>query len=297
MMIYFRVCLRSALVILLLVFGNRAPGRAADQQTRTVHNYENVSGVEIANVITVDVTKLAPLVPAGYSILPAAAVGFGGQDKGILAIANFRGVSPVVDQRRTGKEQQVAVDVGILVTQPNKAAKAGLDIPGAFHFYTLAIYSDDTRYVASLRDADMPASFRNIIYNRTINDTTGIGDLTVVVPDSRSPLASHNVGLTLAPAVGAFDTIFWYNGRRGTAALHFKDEPYQTGGANSQIYALRDSKVGNLLLGGGLGQCASDPSLVFICVAPPSLNLLYPQGTVGSLLLMGPNALTTDRMD
>ena len=296
-MICFRVCLRSALVFLLVVFGNSALCRAADQQTRTVHTYRNVSGVEIANVTAVDIAKLISLVPAGYSILPAAAVGFGGQDQGVVAIANFRGLTPMVDQRTTGRVQQLAVDIGILVSQPGKAAMAGLDIPGAFHFYTLAIYSDDARYVASLRDADMPASFRNIIYNRTIDDTTGIGDLTVVVPDSKSPLASHNVGLTLEPAVGAFDTIFWYNGKRGTVALHFKDEPFRTGGANSQIYALRDSTLGNLLLGGGLGQCASDPKLVFTCVASPSLNLLYPQGTVGSLFLIGPNALTTHSID
>ena len=296
-MMYLRVCLRSALIVFLMVFGNLAPGHAADQQARTVHTYRNVSGVEIANVITVDITNLVSLVPAGYSILPAATVGFGGLDQGVVAIANFRGLTPMVDQRTTGKVQQVAVDIGILVTQPNKAAMAGLDIPGAFHFYTLAIYSDDARYMASLRDADMPASFKNIIYNRAINDTTGIGDLTVVVPDSKSPLASRNVGLTLAPAVGAFDTIFWYNGKRGTAALHFKDEPFQTGTANSQIYALRDSKLGNLLLSGGLGQCASDPNLVFLCVASKSLNLLYPQGTVGTLLLMGQKALTTDGMD
>ena len=190
----------------------------------------------------------------------------------------------------------MAIDVGILVTQPSEAVGAGLDIPGAFHIYVLTIYSDDAKYVASLRDAGMPAKFvRGIVYDRDINDTTGIGNLTVVVPDSKSPLATYNEGLTLAPAIGAFNTIFWYNGRHGTTALHFKDEPFLMGTANSKIYALNTSKLGNLLLGEGLGPCASAPGVT--CVAAPSLNLLYPQGTVGSLLLIGPEGPLTEGMN
>jgi hypothetical protein len=282
---YVRAFLCSTLVSSMVVFGILAPSHAADRETRTVHTYGNVSGVEIANVIAIDITKLAALIPAGYDILPAAAVGFGRQDQGVLAIANFRGLTPVVDGRSTGREQQVAVDVGILVAQPSEAAAAGVDIPGASHFYTLTIYSNDARYVASLRDAGMPVRLRNIIYDRMINDATGIGDLTVAVQDSKSHLASYNIGLTLAPAIGAFNAVFWYNGIYGTAVLHFKDEPFQMGSANSQIYALDSSKLGNLLAGGGLGSCAS-ADIGSICVKASSLNLLYPQGTVGSLLLI-----------
>jgi hypothetical protein len=53
----------------------------------------------------------------------------------------------------------VAIDVGILVAEPPEAASVGANVPGAFHLYTLAIYTDDAQYAASLQGTDMPVNF------------------------------------------------------------------------------------------------------------------------------------------
>jgi hypothetical protein len=131
-------------------------GHAAAARVRLVHTYGNSSGVEIANLIAIDATKLTALLPAGYQALPAAAVGLGGADQGVLVIANFRGEAPFIDGHWPSRYDQVAIDVVIAVLPPPAAATAGLDISGAFHFHTLTIYSDDARYLASLRTVDMP---------------------------------------------------------------------------------------------------------------------------------------------
>ena len=154
-----------------------------------------------------------PLLPAGYTLVPAAALGVGTAEQGIVAIANFRGFDPVVDEGRPGRDPQVAVDVLVLIAPPAAAAAVGVAIPGAFHFYLLKIYPNDAVYAASLRDADIPVElFKKIVYLRTINDVTGVGTLAVVAPDLHSPLASSSTGISLPAVEGAFDTVIWHDG-------------------------------------------------------------------------------------
>jgi hypothetical protein len=230
---------------------------------------------------------------------PANTLGIPGlddPDQGIVAIANFRGIHPTVDGRPTGKRDQVAIDVGILIHEPPKAEQAGVNIPGAFHLYTLAIYTDDARYAASLRSADMPVEFVNkISYQREMLDETGVGgDLLVSVPSRDSPFQTVSSPLEpyalVTDSNGSplpFNVVFWHNGSKGTAALHFLDQPFRQGQAIGQIHTQPESKWAALFSGGGLGPCGSpdappDPS----CVIAPSVNLKYDDGTLGKLVVI-----------
>jgi hypothetical protein len=244
----------------------------------------------VANTIPVSAEKLIPLLPDEYSLVPAAALGLGSWDQGIVAIANFRGDNPQVDHRKSGQAQQVAIDVLILVNEPAEAATLGVNIPGAFHLYTLAIYTNDPQYAASLRAADMPVQFvPGITYDRLMDDATGVGDVNVAVPAKGSPFYSFNTGFGYGPA-GALDTVFWHDGKHGKAVLHFHDEPFQQGQAQSQIYTQPGSKWDNLLSGGGLGPGTTDPVTGYHSIVTPSLNFRYGQGTSGRLMLIAPPA-------
>jgi hypothetical protein len=133
------------LLLLLLLTGGPAPAAAASR-TVAVHTYATSDGREIAQVIAVSTTTLLPLLPPGYQVVPASALGVGSPSQGIVAIANFQGFQPTIDQGADGNAEQVAIDVGILVAEPQDAALANVNLPGAFHFYTLAIYTDDSHY-------------------------------------------------------------------------------------------------------------------------------------------------------
>ena len=136
-------------VIGVLSLLGQASGVRAEVQF--LHTYGSSLGQEVANVIAVSASKLLPLLPAEYNLIPASSLGFGRADQGIVVIANFRGIDPTVDGGRPSKQNQVAVDVGILVVEPAEATEAKVNIPGAFHLYMLAIYTNDARYAASLR--------------------------------------------------------------------------------------------------------------------------------------------------
>jgi hypothetical protein len=64
-----------------------SPVARADAET--IHTYSKSRAHEIDNAIAVDLSKLSPLVPPGYAIIPAANLGLGGFDQGIVVIANF----------------------------------------------------------------------------------------------------------------------------------------------------------------------------------------------------------------
>lgn len=260
---------------------------AARADVAVLHTYGNSLGQEVINVIAVSASKLLPLLPAGYNLVPAASIGFGGPDQGIVAIANFRGIDPTVDHRNPLNQNQVAIDVAILVFEPGEAAQAGVNIPGAFHVYALAIYTNDARYAASLRRAEIPVEFVNKIgYQRNMNDATGVGDLIVSIPSKDSPFATFSSSLGYVPVPGAFNAVFWYNGRKGTAVLHFLDQPFQQGTAISYIYTQPSSTWDNLFDGGGLGPCNPHPATGYKCVIAPAVNLRYDEGTVGKLQLI-----------
>ena len=57
---------------------------------KLLHTYETSFAVEAANTIPVSAAKLLPLLPAEYQFVPAAALGIGGWDQGIVVVANYR---------------------------------------------------------------------------------------------------------------------------------------------------------------------------------------------------------------
>lgn len=259
----------------------------ARADVEVLHTYGNSLGQEVLNVIAVNASKLLPLLPSGYNLVPASAVGFGGPDHGIVVIANFRGIDPTVDHRKPLKQNQVAIDVAILVFEPGEAAQAGVNIPGAFHVYALAIYTNDARYAASLRRAEIPVEFVNKIdYQRSMNDATGVGELIVSVPSHDSPFATFSSSLGYAPVPGAFNAVFWHDGGKGKAVLHFLDQPFRQGTAISRVYTQPASTWDNLLDGGGLGPCDPHPATGYRCLIAPAVNLRYDEGAVGKLQLI-----------
>jgi hypothetical protein len=74
--------------------GRIEPGLAT---TDLLHTYSNSLGHEVAHLIPISASKLLPLLPAGYDIVPAAALGLGSPSDGVVVIANFRGVDQSVD--------------------------------------------------------------------------------------------------------------------------------------------------------------------------------------------------------
>src|SRR5262249_40785394 len=106
------------------------------------------------------------------------------------------------------------------------------------------------------------------------------------VPAKSSPFYSINTGFGYAPA-GALNAVFWHEGKNGTAALHFRDEPFEQGPALSQIYTQPGSRWDHLIEGGGLGPGTPGPVTGYGSVLSPSLNFRYREGTTGRLMLLG----------
>lgn len=251
-----------------------------------LHTYSNSLGHEVASLIPVDATKLVPLLPAGYDIVSAAALGVGAPSDGIVVLANFRGFDQTVDARNAGQEY-VSVWVAILVAEPAEAAEVGVDIPGAFHGYALGAHVNSAEVFASLQIADLPVELLGSIgYQRGMDDASGVGDVLVTVPAKDAPFSSfHHSEQGYAPA-GAVDAVFWYDGRMGRAALHYHGEHSRQGFAVSQIYTEAQGALGSLIDGGGWGPCDPDPVTGHSCVIAPAFNLRYDEGSVGRLLLV-----------
>src|SRR5262249_16778519 len=237
--------------------------------------------------IAVSASKLLPLLPPGYTLVPAASLGFGRPDQGLVAIANFRGFDPTVDNKMADGRPRVAINVAILVLEPAEAVQAGVSISGAFHLYALAMYTDDARYAASLRLAGMPVEFVNQIgYQRDIDDASGVGDLVVTVPNRDSPFSSVDNGQGYALVPGELNAVFWHNSNECKAVLHFRHQPFREGNALSRIFTRPHSTWGALFDGGGFGPCAPEPRSGYNCVIAPSMNLRYDKGAVGKLLFI-----------
>lgn len=256
----------------------------AASHVRVLHTYNALKAREITSLITVNAPKLKRLLPAGYQLLPASVLGLGRADQGIVTLSNYHGLGAQVD--RWPRRDQVAIDIAILVAEPADAAQAGLSIPGAYHLYALKILTDDPVYAASLRRAGMPVRYlRHIGYDRQIDDPSGAGTLTVNVPANRPFLRSIHTAFGYQPA-GTLDPVFWFNGNRGIAALHFHDVGFEQGQALSQIYTQPGSNLDTLLAGGGIGTCPRDPHTGDNCVTSQALNFRFPQGSQGQLTLM-----------
>ena len=250
---------------------------------KTLHTYAQAVAQEIVSLVVVSSAKLAPLLPTGYTLVPA--VGLGAPDQGVVVIANRRGIQPTIDGAPAAKEPQVNIYLGVLIAPPAAAAGAGVLIPGASHFYLLEVYTNEAAYAESVRSADFPVELvKPLVYLRNINDATGAGTLEVVIPDLHSPLASANTAISLAPLPGATEGIFWHDGKLGTAGFYFRDAPRQVGNATSRIFTAPGTRWGNLFEGGGLGSCGSHAG--FACVSSPAANGLYPQGGTAYLFLV-----------
>jgi hypothetical protein len=266
------------------------PFAAARLETATpdvtvLHTYSAVTPAwEIANLIPVSLSKLTPLLPGGYSAVPASALGVGPTDQGVVVVANFQGMHFQVDGG--APHPTTAIDIAILVNAPESAAAAGVDIAGAFQFYTLTIATDDPVYAASLADGGMPVRLVNrILYSRQIDDPTGVGTLTVSVPADGPLLHSVTNAFGYQPATGALNAVFWHNDRDGIiSVLHFQPYPFWQGQASSEVYLRPGTGLDDLVGGGGVGPC-QDPQSGYDCVTAPSLNFRY-FGDSGSLELI-----------
>jgi hypothetical protein len=251
-----------------------------------LHTYGNSLGQEVISVIAVDGSKLQPLLPAGYSLVPASTVGFGRPGQGVVVVGNFRGVDYFVD-KRTNVHDQVAIDIVVLVNEPGQASEAGLNIPGAYHVYALAIYTDDTQYAASFYQTGFPVEYvSKIEYRREIDDATGVGTLSINVPSKLSPFSTFGTGQGYSRASGAFNTVFWHDGKKGRTVLHFFDQPFSQGTAISQIYTRPGSRWDILFSGGGYGPCPPQTGTGYSCISAPALNMRYDEGTKGTLMLV-----------
>jgi hypothetical protein len=259
---------------------------AARGEAEVLHTYGNSLGQEVISVIAVDASRLQPLLPVGYTPVPASAVGFGNSGQGVVVVGNFRGLDYFVD-KRTNVHDQVAIDIVVLVSEPSQAAAAGLNIPGAFHVYALAIYTDDAQYAASFYQTGFPVEYvSKIEYQRGMNDATGVGTLSINVPSKLSPFSTFGTGQGYSRAPGAFNTVFWHEGKKGKTVLHFFDQPFSQGTAISQIYTQPGSRWDNLFNGGGLGPCAPQAGTGYHCITAPALNMRYDEGTKGTLMLI-----------
>jgi hypothetical protein len=272
----------AAYLALITWMAQAPPARA---ETKLIHTYPTAAATEVVNAIPVSAAKLVSLLPDGYEPVPAAVLGLGGWDQGIVVIVNFQGASGAVDGRMPRNWFRTVIDIGILVTEPAAAELAGVDIPGAFHFYSLAFYTDDAEFAASLRSADMPVEYvPHIVHDRQI-DADGEGTLLMAVPSKDSPFYSASTAFGYSPA-GPLNAVFWYEGKQGTAALHFQHEVHEEGQAQSLIFTEAGSPLNMLLDGGGFGPGPTDPATGYESVITPSLNILYPQGALGRLLLI-----------
>jgi hypothetical protein len=261
---------------------------AAVPGVKVVHTVQVTPGRELTNAVAVDNSKLLPLLPPGYNLVPASALGLGGNTQGLVAIVNFTNTGLNLDGKPTGQPNTVAVDVGILIAPPPAANAGGLNIPNAFHLYTLDIFTNDPAYKDALLSGGIPAKFFNdITAQSTLDDATGLGDLAVNVPGKRPLLNTVNTGLGHAAVPFPLDAIFWHEGARGSSALHFHNDPLRQGQGIGKVYTQPPSMLQGLLDGGGLGPCPPDAATGNHCVVAPALNFRYPNGGVGELLLIG----------
>lgn len=282
--------LLSALLLLddfqLSYGGSPLPeGPVREQDVVVLHTYDTQLATEVANTIPVDAARLTPLLPQGYEVAPASTLGLGGDDEGLVVIFNFYGADNSIDHRQTRQGSSARIDLLILVHEPAAAGLIGADVPGAFHFYTLALFVDDAEFAASLRSADMPVEFvPRTLFDHDLSDA-GEGTITVDVPSRGSPFYSHNTMFAHAP-VAPLNGFFWHESEKGTAALHFQIDKPRMGQAVSLIYTEPGSPLNGLLTDEGFGPGPTDPETGYPSIVTPSLNLSYPHGSRGRLWLI-----------
>lgn len=81
-------------------------------------------------------------------------------------------------------------------------------------------------------------------YRRAMDDATGVGDMSVVVPSNYSPFAIVDHGSGYFLQSDGLNAVFWFDSRHGKMALHFFDVPFRFGNAFGQIYTQPNSHGG-----------------------------------------------------
>ena len=61
-------------------------GQGKRHGVAVLHTYGTESATEVINTIPVSAANLVPLLPDGYELIPAAALGLGGWDQGIVVM-------------------------------------------------------------------------------------------------------------------------------------------------------------------------------------------------------------------
>lgn len=275
-------------------FASAANAQPPQAKVRVLHTYQTGFATEVAHTTPVPATTLTPLLPEGYVLAPAALQGLGGWDEGVVVIFNFHGSENSIDYRRSRNRTSTRIDLLVWVMEPAAAKLIGADNPGAFHFYSLAYYTDDVEFAASLRSAGMPVEFvPQTTYERDM-DLTGVGTVAVNAPSRWTPFYSTTTAFGHAPA-GPLNGIFWHESKRGTASLQFQTDVTEQGQAQSLIFTEPGNPLHQLLQGGSFGPGPTDPTTGYESVLTPSLNLFYPQGSVGRLMLIEPEKRSKKR--
>jgi hypothetical protein len=276
------------MVLLVALIASAANASPPQAKVRTLHTYQTGFATEVAHTTPVPAANLTPLLPEGYVLAPAALLGLGGWDEGVVVIFNFHGSENSIDNRRLRNRASTRIDLLVWVMEPAAAKLIGADNPGAFHFYSLAYYTDDVEFAASLRSAGMPVEFvPQTTYERDM-DLTGAGTVAVNVPSRWTPFYSSTTAFGHVPA-GPLNGIFWHESKRGTAALQFQIDVTEQGQAQSLIFTEPGNPLNWLLEGGSFGPGPTDPTTGYESVITPSLNLFYPLGSVGRLWLIEAN--------
>src|SRR5262245_7671066 len=105
----------AAGLVLITLAAQAAVARA---QPKVLHTYRTEFATELINAIPVSAANLVPHLPDGYELVPAAVLGLGGWDQGLVVIVNFQGANGRVDGRKSHQRFRTVIDLGIMVAEP-----------------------------------------------------------------------------------------------------------------------------------------------------------------------------------
>jgi hypothetical protein len=117
----FRLAVFGMIAAIAILTGLPARADARRSDVKVLHTYAVSSALQVAHTIAVSATNLLPLLPAGYQLVPASAVGLGNSAQGVVMVANVQGSRLSIDGRPSHNDDFLAVDVGILVVEPAEA--------------------------------------------------------------------------------------------------------------------------------------------------------------------------------
>lgn len=190
---------------------------------------------EFIGVASVALSKLQPLVPAGYQI-QAGPPGFGSL---VVRASHCRGAS--IDGSST--EAVRVGQIGIVVVSP--------DGTGDINNYTLSYSTNSLRLGLRLELAGLPVSLDpDLVYEVSPDPPGASGKLFVEV----SPLAASSwflLGTVGDPPPGGFPFVanWWYNGRQGKVKMSTSIPALNYGAGSVEAYTRKQSQLGGLFGG------------------------------------------------